>query len=1358
MDWKTVISVIVYFLVIAGVPQLKAESPDYFSFTHYKSDAGLPHQQISTLAFDHDGMLWIGTRNGLSKYDGYDFRNYYHVAGDESSIPHNFINIIFVDSDNNIWIGSEEGLCRYDREKDTFRKYDVEGERIFHIGELRDGSVICTGRKVFIKSKGSDKFSHKPRQTEDFVVGLAISPDNRIFMSTYHCISSYDSDMTMERMLDKSLYSDFIHEHDVIMPLFFDHNGILWIGRDGKGVMSVNLQTGMRTVYDYPVLSSGIVRCITEDSEGMIWIGTEKGVNMITPASGEITSVREDSFKNGNLSDNAIYDICFDSSNNIWIATYFGGVNMMKRSSARFHCLSGMGHSNTEGKVVRRIIEPTPGTLWLASEDGGVFTMDLNKKVLEPMESISGLGSNVHELYLDTETSDIWIGTFRNGLFRYNPATGKTRHYTTGNSNLKSNAIFAIVRQKGGGGKLWIASTAGLMYYDSATDSFASTGHKVLDTEFVYCMMADSKGNLWAGTVERGLYEIDGKSGEIKGWMQTAKPDGLCDNYITTLCEDGYGNIFIGTNNSGLQYLNQGVPPFRAIEGWKVSFGTVCHIFIDDFSSMWVTTSGGLFKMGHDGMAFTRFTTADGLPENQFNFSSGINASDGKVYCGTVNGLVSFERGIAQDGNTGKNVHLWSLSIKNDEAGPGMAESPLESSLDNVDELTLNYSQSRLFSINYGIIDAANAKTARYQVLVDGLDKEWRDMGFNRQFSAMEMPPGNYVFKVRSVSGMEDWENAPIKELRLHIKPPFYMSSMAWIVYAIVFMLICYAVYRLVIWRIKSQQKTRLDQLEREKKDELNKEKMEFFTNISHELKTPLSLILAPLKQLSASEALSEDSKERLSMAIANTSKMVGLINELVTFNRVESGNFQLYIQKGNPLLLVEVLTGYFAGPAAEKDITINVMTRDNGEEVWFSSIYLERILSNLLSNAIKYTGKGGIIDVRASIEEGEGNRVLLQLEVKDNGIGIAPEEQGNIFKKYYQTKRGYSTSKTGSGIGLATVKKLIEMHHGTIAVKSVISEGSIFTVKMSVTKDDFDPECCMASSSSNPLLPENPIITSSLDYGSQTSGAPSQDGSARTSMLIVEDNESLLKFLSKEFSRNYNVFTATNGVEALEITSEYPIDIVVSDVMMPEMDGIELCEHLKNDLATSHIPVILLTAKSDEASTVKGFLSGAEAYVSKPFDPHILELRVKNILRARRALIKAEKGEETISESDSQQMGQLPPLNKFDNEFISQINSLIDKNIDNSEFSVADVTKELGISRSLLHIKMKSFFNSCMTDYLRKRRMKLACELLKSGYNVSETAYRTGYSDPNYFTKVFKKEFGIPPKEYIASSHGVAP
>lgn len=354
--------------------------------------------------------------------------------------------------------------------------------------------------------------------------------------------------------------------------------------------------------------------------------------------------------------------------------------------------------------------------------------------------------------------------------------------------------------------------------------------------------------------------------------------------------------------------------------------------------------------------------------------------------------MVAFSPSITKRPNQTATVHLWSLTLNNHIVTPRTPDSPLNSTLDATSLLELDYATSRIFSIDYGIIDPVGAKNVKYQIFIDGLDKEWRDVGTQRRFTAMELPYGTYTFKVRALASGDNWEDAPVRNLELKINPPFYQSSMAWWIYFLVGISICYMIYRMFLWRMKEKQQKKLNQIERAKKDELNREKMEFFTNISHELKTPLSLILAPLKQLSSNEAMSDESRERLSTAIANTSKMVDLINELVTFNRVESGNFQLFLQKGNPLTLIETMTGYFRGPAAEKNLSINVMTQNNGEDVWFSPTYLERIISNLLSNAIKYTEDNGNIDVRASIVEGDNNTVYLHLEVKDTGIGIMPE------------------------------------------------------------------------------------------------------------------------------------------------------------------------------------------------------------------------------------------------------------------------------------------------------------------------------------------------------------------------------
>lgn len=1347
--------------------QASANCPTGYHFSHIKSGNGLPHQQVQAMAFDHIGRLWIGTRNGLACYDGYTFATYYHIPDDPTSLCHNFVIELLVDSDNRLWIGTEKGICRYCPDTDSFKSYDVGGERIFRIVETGEGDIFCGGSNLRKLDPANGVFQKMPRQEEGDIVGLAVSPDNRVFVATSRSISWYDKDIQKATFLSSSIFSDFLTGLDDIVPLFFDREGRLWIGRNGKGVMSLDLSSGKTVVYDVSKLTNGTVRTIAEDAEGNIWLGTEGGLNKIDPATGNVDGFMQDLVNYYKLNDNAIYCIVPDSHDNLWIGTYFGGINLLRKNYSRFHWTApGYDEMSVRGKAIRRIIEPVNGTLWLATEDSGVNIMDLKTHRISVFDKVPGLGTNVHELYDDKENGLIWMGTFRNGLFWYNTATGASRQYLAGASGLGSEAIFSIVgqRRQDGSTRLWIGTTQGLRYYNRAEDCFVAMQHPVLDVDFIYCMIVDHKENIWVGTHAHGLFRIDAVTGEVQGWdiAANAASDGLRDCYITSICEDSHGRLFVGTNNGGLHYMDMSTMTLHHISDDSTEFGTICNIIDDGKGHVWISTSNGLFRMDPTTLHAFQFTIADGLPENQFNFASALMASDGNLHFGTVNGLVSFSPDIEKLPGKPKDVHLLELLVNNRTISAGMPESPLSGTLDETLVLKLDYDDSRSFSIAYGVVDPASASSVVYQVMVDGIDKSWRDVGSLRNFTAMDLAPGTYKLRIRAASGPEGWSDAPVRELVIRIAPPFWLSVWAFIVYFVLLLVVAYVFYRFAKVRISEKNAIRMSRMEKDKSDELNREKMEFFTNISHELKTPLSLILAPLKYISQNQSLTEESSKRLSLAIANTNKMVGLVDELVTFNRVESGNFQLYLQQGNPLTFTETITHSFYEAAQEKNITIHVYTENNGESVWFSTTYLERIINNLLSNAIKYTNEGGEISVRASIEEGVDNNIYLVLEVRDNGIGIAPEELDNIFRKYYQTKRGYNTNHSGWGIGLATVKKLVERHKGSITVESEMGVGSQFTVRLNVTRDAFDASCCITSGAN--ASPE-PSYRRAVSAVAASPSLPDYARKAdRTSVLIVEDNVELLNFLTESFSSAYNVYTATNGKEALRITSECPIDIVVSDVMMPEMDGITLCEHLKNDLATSHIPVILLTAKNDEDSIMRGYEAGAEAYVAKPFDPQILELRVKNILRARSKFLKSiiESTGATAPVFSVPAGGEAaedtPTFNTFDKDFITRINALVEANLDNSEFAIADITREFGISRSLLHIKMKSFFNTSMSDFIRTKRLAAACRLLKEGYNVSETAYRTGYSDPNYFTKVFKKEFGLTPTEYLASPTSAVP
>ena len=1332
------------FLFCLVFNSLQSKSGYDYRFIHITGEDGLPHQQIEALMQDEKGRLWIGTRNGLSLYDGYDIVSYFNQTDNPHSLNQNFVRRIYQDTKKRIWIGTYKGICRYRPATDDFQCYDLSNSNISSIVETSTGKLICGGVELYIYDEIADEFIVSPRMDSEYIVSMAVDKKDRLFISTNQSIFYYDKSFSKITQINPGYFSDFITGSDGIIPLYFDSKGLLWIGRNGKGVMNINMETGISNKYDASVLSNGTVRAITEDNKGRVWIGTEKGVTILNP-DGTIEILQQNFVDKNKLNDNAIYTILCDRDDNIWIGTYFGGINVLLKKTEQFHWVkAGYDSNNIKGKAVRKIIEPQKDILWIATEDGGLNIYNTITGEIKVFDRIPNLGHNVHELFYDDTSKDIWIGTFRNGLFRYNLPSGKWIQYMPDSKNgLPSDAIFAIEKQQNG--TLWVGTTQGLRYYDSVKNIFSPFNHPILDTDFIYCLLMDKDDNVWVGTRNNGLLRIDANTREINGWKATTNNSLLKDNYITTLYQDFDDRIWIGTNNGGLQYVDLSDQTIKTLDKeLSLSNATICSIIEDEFGRLWISTSIGLYQFNKERGAFVYYTMEDGLPVNQFNFSSSTQAQNGLLYFGSVNGLISFTPKAVKENRKPFHVHLSHLNINNQVMTTESQDSPLTAAIDDIPVIQFSYNQSRSFSIEYTAISLGNVSTINYQVRLLGVDENWRNVGQERKFVGSNLPAGNYTLQIRANNSNEGWDQEPIKEIKFIIHPPFYLSFWAFLIYFVVLVLIIYVSLRMFYIRLKEKNAVRITKMEKEKLEELNQVRMDFFTSVSHELKTPLSLIIAPLKQISQNQEMTQETMERMEVAVKNANKMVGLIDELVTFNKVESGDIQFFIQKGNPLDFIENITQLFKESVAGKSISLCIQCENNGEDVWFSPSYVEKIINNLLSNAIKFTPADGKIFINAAITDNSDGCTYLRIEVKDTGIGIVPEELDKIFDKYYQTKRGHNVNNKGWGIGLALVKRLATIHAGNVSVDSEPGQGSCFIVNLNVSESAFNPQNKI--SSDKILLPLNQyeFAAPHLERKSINNSLPTENENAESqpSVLLVEDDRELLKFLTDSFASNYNIYTAENGLEALEITRQHPIDLVISDVMMPKMDGNMLCRNLKNDISTSHIPVILLTAKNDTNDIIRGYESGTEAYVQKPFDPQILELQVKNIIHRNQA--QREKMENTLGDDLES-----ASLSKLDKNFINQINELIEKNIENEDFSVADVTQNLAISRSVLHVKMKSLLNISMGDYIRKKRLNVACELLREGYNVSETAYKTGFVYPSYFAKCFKKEYGIKPTEY---------
>ncbi len=1325
--------IIIILLCVLAAPVYSL--PNY-RFQHITE--GLSHQQVEELAQDENGNLWIGTRNGLAKYNGYDIVTYFNDDNDEHSLPHNTIESIFIDSRQRIWIGTYNGICRYCPESDDFRRYSYNDNIAVSIIETKDGKIVCGAKGLYIYDEVADDFNQVPQEKSEYIIDLAVDDKNRIFCSTNNSIYYFDSTFTKKTQIATSVFSDFLTGYDGIIPLFFDSKGILWIGRNGKGVMSLNLDNGESCVYYSQQLSDGTVRSITEDDRHRIWLGTEKGITIIHP-DGKIEILQQDFVNKNKLNDNAIYTILCDKDGNIWIGTYFGGINVLLRKTEQFSLVEpGYGINNMKGKAIRNIIEPQNGLLWIATEDGGLNIYNTHNNEVQRFDEIPTLGHNIHDIFYDEEKDLLWIGTYRNGLFRYDNKTKRWCQYLPSNtSGLMSDAIFSIKKQKNG--KLWVATTFGMSFYDEAKDCFHTLGHPILDTDFIYCLLIDNNDNVWAGTRNNGLFRIDTTNDEIINWPMSQ----IKDQYVTCLYQDYDNLIWIGTNNNGLLYMNpDNLQPVYINLDSTLSQSTICSIIGDKSKQLWVGTSQGLYQLSLARNEIIRYTIEDGLPTNQFNFSSAIQANNGMYYFGSINGLISFDPMHIADKKKTYEVHLISLVIDNQNFTSKTPNTPLKGNIDDAVSITLSSSQSRSFYIEYGAISLGSTKSIKYQVRLLGLDKEWHDVCDERKFVGSNLSHGKYTLQIRANNSNVGWDGQPIKELQIIVEPPFYLSYYAYIVYILFIGILVFVGLRIINNRMRKKNEEKMELIEKEKLEELNTIKLDFFTMASHELKTPLSLIVAPLNYIAQNNQLTKDSKEKLDTVIKNTNKMTELIDELVTFNKVETGNFRFYIQQGNPLEFIENITYLFKENASTRQISLYTHCENNGEIVWFSPSFVEKILNNLLSNALKFTSDGGKVYVNAQIDNRPDGYTYLNITVKDTGIGIAKDELDNIFNKYYQTKRGYNKNSRGWGLGLSLVKQLATIHKGNVSVESTVGQGSTFVVSINVSDTAFDPRCKITADKTvvalNQYKFKKPIL---IDNDTTTTSGGKNN--TQFSILIVEDDKELLQFLAELFSSKYNIYTAENGVDGLDIARNNPIDLVISDIMMPMMDGITLCRELKADIYTSHIPVILLTAKNDSTDILEGYQSGADIYVQKPFDYQILNLQIKNILRER------EKLQHKILKDDTQAIEE-SSLSKLDKEFIDHINELIDRNINNIDFSIADITSNLAISRSLLHIKMKNLLNTSAGDYIRKRRLNKACALLCDGYNVSETAFNTGFADPNYFSKAFKKELGMTPTEYI--------
>ncbi|HCN53233.1 MAG TPA: hypothetical protein DIS88_05320 [Prevotella sp.] len=1320
---------IISFLLIILASPLNAT----LKFSHLTSINGLMQSHVPCMMQDSRGLMWIGTGNGLCVYNGYSMQTYRHQLRDSCSLPDNFIQALYQDSQGLIWVGTDKGCCCFDPRTGKFRRISGIRYRVTSFVETHDRKLYCASRVLYRIDRrhglGTEILDNKRQLVS--ATQLATDQYGQIWIGGDHGLSMLHSESL--RISSYSLGRPNIKgaNSNHVISLFIDSKGKIWAGMNGGGLAIHDPKSGKIVYYTVSNgLAGNIVRDFGEDRNADVWIGTDSGLT-IMDKQGNTKNIFQEFGNNSSLSDNAIYSIVRDDKGNMWLGTYFGGINIYKSNSPLRYYQAGSGADHMKGKVVKCLAEDSEGNILIASETGGVNILDPRKESFRNYGKGQLPTENVHSVLMDGR-GQLWVGTFMGGLVRFD-RKGTEQVYNTSNSVLKDNSIFALYTDPKG--TLWIGTPKGL-YYADTQNRIHAINKKEIAGSFVFCISGDGKGNLWLGMRDIGLIRYNPQTGSFSHWTSGSSSGSLGDNFITACLVDRNGHLWVGTNNSGLYTNGYGTEFYSFMDNGSLRDYCIYALAEDRNGNIWVTTDAGIYKYDIKGKSFFLIPVDDNIPYMHFNYSSLLVSRHGEIYAGSVNGLLEFDPSALANIRKTPNILLTGIRLMNDRY----------LYIDNSEPVRLGYEESRVLGIGFEAIDISHTANVSYQIMMEGIDKEWHNVVSLHEIVYSNLQPGTYVFKVRATIFPGRWDKATMRTIKITIRPPFYRSWIAYLFYILLIAVILYGIYRWLRQRQKAQRQLYEAQVEKEKEERLKNQKRDFLTEITHEFKTPLSLIVAPARQILDSHEVADTSTtDNLKLILKGANTLKGLLNKLTIINDIKDKDAELTFIFLNPMDLIDDLAKRFIPLFKNKDIMFNVDIENWGERAVFSPMAVEAIVNNLLSNAFKFTNPGGLVELSANIQAKDGGR-YLKIVVADTGCGIAAEEQEKVFDKFYQV-RDSNIASQGWGVGLSLVKKLVSAHKGNICLHSVPGEGSTFEVCLNVTQGAFDVSQVNddhSNSKNDMILLSGGTITKEENQETEQA-EESEDDSGKNTILIVEDNSDLLTFLANLF-REYHVLCASNGEEAFKIIESNKLpDLVISDVMMPKMSGAELCARIKEDALTAHIPVVLLTAKTGIQNALEGYRKGADIYMEKPFNPSVLLLQVKNMLLTRETL---RKKFHEVEDFDLKSMAN----NKYDEKLLQDIQKYVNDNLYNSDLCIDDIVRAVGVSRTKLHVKMKSLLGVSMGEYIKEMRIKKSKELFRKGNTIADVAFATGFSDVGYFSKCFKKKEGMTPREYLHS------
>lgn len=1288
--------------------------------------------------------MWFGTKDGLNRYDGYRFKIFRRDSNDPKSIGNNFIRSLYLADNGKIWVGTDAGLYIYNPEDESFTQFKVKTSNGYSINrEVNDIKADNNGN-IWIGVNWQGLFKYNLKKGELMLYQANEKSKNAISSNSVWSICVDIDGIVWIGMLQGGLnmlnpktnsIKTFIignnKDTDDIYKIKEDGTENILVGTMNGGVYRFNRVTHAFTPFIQEQNKSLFVRDIFFADKNEIWLGTESGLYIYNKATKATTKIRQTFGDKYSLSCNAIYSIFKDRDGGIWIGTYFGGVNYLSKQNNSFEKYYPSSSTNgLSGKAVREICEDREGNIWIGTEDNGLNKFNpATKQFKQYLPSNSKISyHNIHGLLLDGD--NLWIGYFTKGIDVYNIKSGQIKHISTTTSPLKISDNNAFSFCKDSRGNIWIGTISGLNYYDKQKNSIEHV-KKIGSKTFIYDIKEDSRGIMWFGTYGNGLYSFNPRTNEWHNYRSNKMDNSsLSFDKIIGLFEDSKHNLWINTEGGGACVYSYKTDKFKTYTSHNGLPNDVVYKTVEDSKgNIWMSTNKGLARLDPVSGKFKLYTYSNGLINDQFNYKSGIKTRDGHLLFGTINGFVYFDpTKIEQDHNVPPIV-LTGFQVYNTEPIIGKG-SPIEQSITEVKKVRLKYNQNT-FSFDFAALSYNASEMNQYAYKMENYDKDWTYITKNQKVTYPNMPYGKYIFRVKGANSDGVWNKEGIS-VEVIVSPPFWLSNIAMVLYLI---LIVYLTYQTISYyknRINKKHAERLEKMKVAKEKAVQQAKIEFFTNLAHEIRTPLTLIKGPYEQITKNDIDPKDYKDNLKIMGWNIDRLLNLINQLLDFRKIESNNIQIEKVPTDICKLSCDVFRNFKPVAKQKGITL----RSNIEEKSFiADIDPEaatKILTNLLSNAVKFANKTITLDITQC-----KNESMYSISISNDGKPIAQKYRAKIFEPFFQIQG--DEVKSGTGLGLPLVKYLVEQHNGTIEVTENEQGDTCFNIMLPLSSSTSN----LAVERSAPTATDKSIMPS--EYAD--SSIP-EEQSEKDTILIVEDDIAMRIFLKNILGKQFNIAEANDGTEALKILQDKAIDLIISDIMMPNMDGYEFTSLVKGNLEFSHIPIILLTAKVSTSAKIEGLQIGADAFIEKPFSTEHLITQVNNLL-TNRALLK-----QTFSSSPKSNIASLA-TSKADEAFLNNINELIIKNISNENFNVDHLADLLNMSRSSLHRKIKGVSKLTPNDYIRLTRLKKAVELLEEGnYRVNEVSYIVGFSSPSYFAKCFQKQFGMLPKEFEKKTH----